>query len=215
MAVNFAPIDTAALSADDVAALAGIPTSIASDVMNRTRGMDAGIRPIGTHKSFVGVALTVAAMVGDNCALHFAASMARPGVVIVCDGRGDMSTALWGEMIHSAAAYRGVTAVVIDGCVRDIEALAKSAVPVWARGRVPAGPHKGWGGAINVPIQCGGCVVNANDVVLGDGDGVMIVPRALVPRVIDEGGKQIRHEQKMLQSIASGLSTIEILQLHP
>ncbi|HVZ00466.1 MAG TPA: RraA family protein [Dongiaceae bacterium] len=213
MAVTIAPIELVALDPAETAALAGIPAAVVSDVMNRARAMDAGMRAIGAAASFVGVAMTVAGMVGDNAALHHAAALARPGLVLVGDGRGDLSTALWGEILHRVASHRGLTGLVLDGCVRDIDALAQSTIPVWARGHVPSGPHKGWGGAVNVAVQCGGCAVRPNDVILADRDGIMVIPRESVGQVIRDGTAQVAREREILSAIDAGRTTVDLLGL--
>jgi 4-hydroxy-4-methyl-2-oxoglutarate aldolase len=213
MAVLFG--DTTAIPPSDAeaGALLGLSTTLLSDAMNRAGAMQGAIRPIGPLSSFVASALTVSVMVGDNLALHHAAELIRPGHVVVVDGHGDLSTALWGEILHAMALPRGMRALVIDGCVRDSDALAQGPVPVWARGRVPTGPHKGWGGAINVPIQCGGVPVTPGDILVGDSDGIVVVPRKALHEVAGQAQKLRAREQEILRAIAGGATTVDILGL--
>jgi 4-hydroxy-4-methyl-2-oxoglutarate aldolase len=213
MAVYVGDTFPAPLSDMEAAAVGGLSTTLISDALNRSGGMDCGIRPIGSSSAFVASALTVSVMVGDNRALHHAAAMVRPGYAIVVDGKHDMSTALWGEILHTMAVARGMRALVVDGCIRDSEALAATPMPVWARGRVPTGPHKGWGGAINIPIQCGGVAVMPGDILVGDNDGIVSIPRHLLNQATSEGRRLRLEERRLLDAIAQGQTTLELLEL--
>jgi 4-hydroxy-4-methyl-2-oxoglutarate aldolase len=213
MAVYVADTFPTPLSDMEAAAVEGLATTLISDALNRSGGMDAGIRPIGRSTAFIASALTVSVMVGDNRALHHAAAMVRPGYAIVVDGKHDMSTALWGEILHTMAVARGMSALVVDGCVRDSEALAGTPIPVWARGRVPTGPHKGWGGSINIPIQCGGVSIMPGDIIVADGDGVVSIPRHSLNRAASEGRRLLLNERQLLEAIARGEATVDLLDL--
>ncbi len=208
------PLDRT-LSDSELTSFADVPTAIVSDELNRETGMSAEIRPIGDAARFVGEALTIRAMVGDNLALHVAASRAPAGSVLVIDAGGYARTAVWGEVLQVAAQARGVAAVVIDGVIRDRARLRRSLLPVFARGACPNGPHKGWGGTINGRIQCGGMSVDAGDVVIGDEDGIVIVPRPLLPGLLERCLKRLNKDNAVVKRAAAGESTLEILGLQP
>ena len=147
------------IGADVLVAWRAIPSAIISDERNRAGTMAAAIKAVAPGFGFAGEALTVKTMVADNLALHHAAAMAWPGAAIIIDAGGHVDNAVWGELLQLTAAKRGVAGVVIDGSARDLDFLRGSPVPMFCRGIVPAGPHKAWGGEINIPIQCGGCPV--------------------------------------------------------
>jgi regulator of RNase E activity RraA len=168
---HFARLDPAAL-----AAWAEIPPAIASDCMNRTQAMAARIKPLAAGTKLTGQARTVACMVGDNSAIHAAIRLIEPGDVLVISGGGHPDTALWGGLLTQAALGRGAAGVVVDGAVRDVAELRENRFPCFAAASVPAGPHKGFGGAIDGVISCAGCTVAPGDIVLGDDDGVAVVP---------------------------------------
>jgi regulator of RNase E activity RraA len=201
------------IEADVLAAWRVIPTSIISDERNRGGTMAAAIKPVAPGLGFAGEALTVKTMVADNLALHHAAAMAWPGAAIVIDAGGHVDHAVWGELLQMTAAKRGVVGVVIDGSARDLEDLRQSPVAMFCRGIVPAGPHKGWGGEINVPIQCGGCTVAPGDIIVGDDDGVAVVPRDIQGDLLVRCKARLDSEQAVRQQIEAGASTVDIFKL--
>ncbi|MGD9895089.1 MAG: RraA family protein [Dehalococcoidia bacterium] len=211
MPLTIHPLPEAALTPEEAEAWAKIPVSIIGDELNRSGVMDAGIKPLGDGRPFAGPALTVDCMVGDNSALHHALTLLEAGWVLVADGHRHVDTALWGDIMHSAAKVRRAAAVVIDGSMRDRVAIAASGLPAYARGVCPRGPHKGWGGAVNVPIQCGGVAVAPGDLVVGDADGVAVVRADQLPGLMERCLKRMAREEEVLKEIAAGRTTVEIL----
>jgi 4-hydroxy-4-methyl-2-oxoglutarate aldolase len=201
------------IEADVIAAWRAIPTAIISDERNRGGTMAAAIKPVAPGLGFAGEALTVKTMVADNLALHHAAAMAWPGAAIVIDAGGHLDHAVWGELLHLTATKRGVVGIVIDGSARDLDDLRRSPVPVFCRGIVPAGPHKGWGGEINVDIQCGGCPVAPGDIVVGDDDGVAVVPRDIQADLLVRCKASLDREQAVREQIEAGATTVDIFKL--
>lgn len=205
--------DLPRLATDVLESWRGVPTSIISDERNRGGTMTAAIKPVAPGFAFVGEALTVQTMVADNLALHHAAAMAWPGAAIVIDAGGHGDHAVWGELLHLTATKRGVAGVVIDGSVRDLDDLRRSPVPMFCRSVVPAGPHKNWGGEINGAIQCGGCPVSPGDIIVGDDDGVAVVPRDIQADLLVRCKERLAAEQRIREQIEAGVSTVDILKL--
>lgn len=175
---------------------AGIPVAIVGDVSNRLFCFPAGFTNYSCKAaSFAGPAFTVRVRPGDNLFLHKALDTARPGDVVVCDAGGALENAVMGEMMGRYAASRGVAAVVIDGAVRDRAGLAKLDIPVFARGITPNGPWKDGPGEIGYPVAAGGLSVHPGDLVIGDGDGVLVLPRADAEAIIADASKhqQVEH----------------------
>lgn len=185
-------------------ALRGIPTPIVSDNMGRLYAGGAGLRPFHDGTAMIGCALTVRTRPGDNLMVHKAIDMAEPGDVIVVDAGGDLTNAIIGEIMLNIAMRRGVAGFVIDGCIRDSDALAKASLPVFARGASHRGPYKDGPGEINVPVTVGGQPVMPGDIVLGDVDGVLAVPRAQAAAVAEQAQAQLKREEAILASIADG-----------
>lgn len=190
-----------------------LPASIVSDVMNKMNAMDASIKAVSKKAKFVGVALTVQTMVGDNIMSHIALEEATAGDVIVIDARGHIDTSVWGYVQTSAAIKKGVEAVVINGAIRDGYENAQSNLPIFCKGITPAGPHKGWGGYINVPISCAGLCVHPGDIVLGDHDGVVVVPYYWAGQVLKESKQRLRLEEKWMTRIKKGATSVKAVGL--
>lgn len=161
-----------------------LPAANIGDVMHRMQTMRGGFRAYGGRRVVAGPAFTLRTRPGDNLMLHRAIDLAAPGDVIVCDGGGDLSIALTGELMLGHAAKRGIAAVVLDGAVRDMTELARLDLGVWARGVTPSGPWKDGPGEIGLPIACGGQVVMPGDLIMADEDGVVVVPLAEAEAVI-------------------------------
>lgn len=190
-----------------------IPPAIASDCMNRSGFMGAAIKPIARGTTMVGQARTVTTMVGDNGASHVATTLLRPGEVLVIDAAGYEDVAVWGGVMCRAAIQRGAAGVVIDGAVRDAAEIRTLDFPCFARAVVPGGPHKGFGGTIDGPIACAGCPVAPGDIVLGDDDGVAVVPFARREAVFAASVAKLEQEKEWLRAIEEGQPMAGILGL--
>ncbi|MBP2657440.1 MAG: dimethylmenaquinone methyltransferase [Firmicutes bacterium] len=178
----------------------GLPVANIADEMNRFFCMDARIKPFNT-KSLLGTAFTVKARVGDNLLLHKALELAQPGDVIIVDGRGDLANAITGEIMMTQAAVNGIAGVVIDGAIRDAEAMKDLDMSVYAAGVQPKGPYKDGPGEINVPVCCGGVVVNPGDIVVGDADGIVIINPQDAPGLLEKAKAKLVKEQAIIKGI--------------
>ncbi|HTS65399.1 MAG TPA: hypothetical protein VMH28_25435 [Candidatus Acidoferrales bacterium] len=145
------------------------------DCMSRLGAMDAGIRPVWPGPRVIGAALTAWCHAGDNLMVHKALSLAVPGDVLVVNTQGSGNSG-FGELLATSAVKAGVRAVVVDGTVRDAEALAAMGLPVYARGLCPNGCNKDGPGEVGTIIACGGVAVRPGDVVIADRDGVTVRP---------------------------------------
>lgn len=213
MAITLHDTALAQVPREQLEALRDVPVAVIGDELNRAQMMHAAIKPVAPGMRFAGQALTVHCMVGDNLALHHATAIASSGAVLVADGRSHGDTALWGGILHTAATQRGVAAVVIDGAVRDVAELHASSVPVYASAIVPAGPHKGFGGEVNGPIQCGGVAVHPGDIIVGDDDGVVVIRPDQLNGLVERCQSRIASEEEILAGIADGKTTVELLGL--
>lgn len=178
-------------------------TASISDNLDRLPGA-VGLRPFHAGGFMIGTALTVRTCAGDNRAIHQALDIVKPGDVIVVDGGGEISRALVGEIMMTIAASRGAAGMVIDGAVRDAEALARSSFPCFARAAIHRGPYKNGPGEINVPVCVGGMLVTPGDIVVGDADGVVAFPVAIAAELAGRVRAQEAREAEILQSIHEG-----------
>ncbi|WP_200842951.1 MULTISPECIES: RraA family protein [unclassified Raoultella] len=164
--------------------------------------MDANLLPIDEHKTMIGTACTVDTQDGDNFPVHVAIYQGAPGYVLVVAGKGYQERAYMGDLMVGAAQAVGFNGVVIDGCIRDKTALAELTIPVYAKGVMPRSPAKKGPGKINSAVMCAGIDVSPGDLVFGDGDGVVIVPREHIEAVIAEAEKKLAYEIRRREVIA-------------
>lgn len=181
-----------------------LPVANIGDVMHRMQAMRGGFQAYGGRRGVVGPALTVRVRAGDNLMLHRAIDLAQPGDVVVCDGGGDLSIAVAGDLMIGHAARRGIAALVIDGAVRDIENLADLDIGVWACGATPAGPYKDGPGEVGFPLACGGLVVMPGDLIAADEDGVVVIPQGEAAAVVAAAEAHAAKEAQFTAAIASG-----------
>lgn len=161
-----------------------VPTANIGDAMERLGVMDPAIHPVWNGARCVGIAHTVWTRAGDNMYIHEALATVQPGDVIVVSGQADETRALIGELIGGKAKIRGAEGFVIDGAVRDAPGLEEYQMPVFARAVTAAGPYKNGPGVVGATIAVGGVPVNPGDIIVGDADGVVVIPRQHAEAVV-------------------------------
>jgi regulator of RNase E activity RraA len=196
---NLPPVDV-------VEGFKSLPAANVADCMGRLSAISSQIRLLSSpvDEIMVGVALTVKARPGDNLMIHKALDLAGPGDVIIVSNEADRTQSLVGEVMVTYAQFRGIAGLVLDGPIRDIGAISKMFIPVYAAGVTPGGPFKDGPGEINVPIACGGIHVEPGDIVLGDKDGVIIIPRRDAPAILLEAKKFSAEDQGKVVAAAAG-----------
>jgi RraA family protein len=172
-------------AAAEIQRLSEVPASVVGDALSRMTVMDGGIRLVTRRTSLLGAALPVDVRSGDNLAIHRALDEARPGDVLVVNGHGDTTRALIGDLIGEIMVNAGVAGAVVDGAIRDVHALSEMDLAVYARAITPAGPFKDGPGTVGAPVAVGGQVVAPGDLIVGDPDGVVVVPRHRVREVAE------------------------------
>ncbi len=177
-------------------------------------GLDPMIRPVWRGASVCGPALPVRCVPGDNLAVHRALEVAEPGAVLVVDAHGHMA-GYCGEVMAVAAATRGVAGLVIDGAVRDSEALERLAFPVFSRGVSILRTVKHEPGRVGEPVVVGGVVVRAGDVVVADADGVVVVRAERLREVLDASVARVEREVQVMARLRAGELTLDVLGLRP
>ena len=194
----------ARLSSENMAKWKTIPPAIASDCMNRCYVMSGRISPLSPGMKICGHARTITGMVGDNGPAHVAIGVAEPGDVLAIDARGHVETAVWGGIMTRAAIERGIAGVVIDGAIRDAEEIRELGFATFSAGICPAGPSKGFGGIIDGAIACAGAPVKSGDIILGDDDGVAVVPLERQADILDKSLERIKQEIQTTADIKNG-----------
>jgi regulator of RNase E activity RraA len=178
-----------------------VASSDAADALGRLAVVDTAIRRLAGSGTLAGPALPVLCRPDDNLMIHAAIDMAQPGDVIVISAGGGTQTALVGELVSAWAKCRGVAGFVIDGAVRDVEALQ---VPTFARGTSPRAPFKVAAGEIGYPVGLGGVAVQPGDIVIADADGVVIVPQAEAENVLAKVAEIQQADRAAKEAMASG-----------
>lgn len=198
-------------SRDLIDRLKGLSTPTVLESLKGKYNMNSEIKPFWPGVKLAGVAMTVRCHVGDNLTFHKAIELLQPGDVIVVDAGGYKETGgMWGEIMTLAAKKRGIEGVVIDGAARDIPILREMNFPIFARTSSPGSTAKKTFGSINRPITCGGILVNPGDLIIGDEDGVVVIPRDRAEETLQSGEARDRKEDGIKQMIDEGKSTIEI-----
>ena len=165
--------------------------------------MDMQIGPVDRGMTMVGTALTVETDNGDNFPIHVASYIFEAeGYVMVIDGKAYDKRAYFGDLIMGACQAVGFEGMVVDGCTRDRDGNIELGFPVYSRGFMPCGPIKKNEGNINTPIMCGGVKVNPGDLVVGDSDGVCVIPKEYLGVVLEEAEKKQVYEDDRERTIA-------------
>ena len=195
-----------------IAAAARLPSSTLHEAAGKIGALPSAIKPVAPSFRISGPAVTVHSPPGDNLWLHRALYVARPGDILVVYVGGKFEHGYWGEIMSTAARKQGLGGLVIDGCVRDSELLPTVGFPIFARGLCIRGTGKDFSarGWINAPVLIGDVTVSAGDLIVGDGDGVVSIPRASAASVVDGGRHREVEEQQIIQRIEAGESTLGI-----
>jgi 4-hydroxy-4-methyl-2-oxoglutarate aldolase len=164
--------------------------------------MQSEIMPVDISMKVVGTACTVNTDSGDNFPIHLALYTTKPDYVMVIDGKGHKDHPYFGDLMMSTAKAVGLKGMIVDGYVRDREGAIELGLPIFAKGFIQRGPVKMNPGEVNYPIVCGGVAVNPGDLVVGDADGVTVVPRDKIEQVLDKAEKKLTYEIERRKTIA-------------
>lgn len=184
----------------------GVPTGYMVDIQGRRGALDCGIKPMFNAPDFIGSAVTVKTVPDDNLTPYVALDVLQTGDVLVITTGDWIGSAVIGDLIVGMFKNAGVVGVVTDGAVRDVAGLSDVGVPIYARGLTANSPQKNGPGSIGLDITIGGVIVRSGDLVVGDRDGIVVLPQEKIPEAL-EGIKAVREkEQKIEKSIADGLT---------
>ena len=188
-------------------------TCAISDCMGRFNAMTADMRPLFEGIRFVATAVTVKTLASGLAAPFKAIDLCHPGDVVVIDSHGSVDTAFWGENMAMSAMNRGVMGAVIDGACRDVEEIRRLRFPVMCKGIVPNVASISGYGHVNVPIQCAGVPVHPGDVVVVDGNGVVVVPKEAAPDILAEAQQLLATEHILQEKIRAGATIGELINV--
>jgi 4-hydroxy-4-methyl-2-oxoglutarate aldolase len=187
------------------------PTSFVVDAMGGRGALDWRIKPIGSVPPFVGVALTCHCGPADNLALCAAVAQCEAGDVLVAATDGFSGSSVVGDLLLGIAKNRGAVAFVTDGLVRDQNDIEALGLPCYAMGATPNSPARNGPGSVGLPVQCGGLQVMSGDIVIGDRDGVVIVPYGMIDATLKQLQAVREAEAQMLAKVKGGLSEVSFV----
>lgn len=196
-----------AMNADLLKEYEQLPAANIADTMNRIATLGNGIKRISSPKKpiMAGFAITVKARAGDNLMLHAALDMATENDVIVVSNEGDRSRALMGEIMVAYAHYtKKIAGIVLDGPIRDFDTLSTMDFPLFATGSNPAGPFKEGPGEVNTPIAVGGVAVNPGDLIVGDADGVIVIPLGDAEALLNKAKDYAKFDASKVEAAKNG-----------
>jgi 4-hydroxy-4-methyl-2-oxoglutarate aldolase len=200
-------------TAEQIKALSGTPTGFVADAMDGRGALGPEIRPVDPDRAaFCGAALTCHAGPGDNLAVLAAIAEAQPGDVIVSASDGYRMTAVIGDRLTGMARNKGAVAMIGDGCVRDVAGIRANGLPCFAAGTTPNSPAFSGPGTVGLPVTLAGESVHSGDVVIGDADGVVIVPFAEIDHVIERLAAIRQLEQELDAKVVAGLAVPDFVR---
>jgi 4-hydroxy-4-methyl-2-oxoglutarate aldolase len=174
------------------------------EAQGRTGLMKPYMRPIYPSAKVAGPAVTVLCQSGDNLMIHAAVAVCQPGDVLVVTTGSDSTDGMFGDLLGTSLVAHGVLGLIIDAGVRDVSELTAMDFPVWSRAISAQGTVKSTAGSVNIPIVCAGASIQPGDVVVGDMDGVVVVPREQAAEVAKASQARVAKEEKNRHSLRSG-----------
>ncbi len=190
--------------ADAVRTLQQLGVATVHEAQGRSGLMRPYIRPIYTTAKAAGPAVTVSCQPGDNLMIHAALDLCQAGDILVVTTTSESTDGMFGELLAVSSRARGVVGLVIDAGVRDVTDITAMDFPVWAKAISAQGTVKATPGSVNIPVVCAGAIVRAGDVIVGDADGVCVVPRRTAADVARLGTERVAKEEQARERLRKG-----------
>ena len=188
-------------------------TGPVSDALDKGGAMDHEMRPWSANARMAGPAFTVQIHTADILMVSKALAECPAGHVLVIDGHGERNTALWGGLTTLSALRKGLAGVVVDGAIRDLASIRGSRLPVFARAVVPNAGGAQYAGKLQVPVACGGAVVNPGDWLVGDDDGVVVIPASRLEETLEKATRIVEAEKRIAKAIRAGVEVATLLRV--
>jgi 4-hydroxy-4-methyl-2-oxoglutarate aldolase len=209
-------VDIERVDASVVERARNLPTATLHEAGGKIGALPSAIKPVAPGFKICGTAFTIHSPGGDNLWLHRALVLARPGDVLVVYANSAYGHGYWGEVMTTQAKTRGLNGLVIDGGVRDADLLEQIGFPVFSRGLSIRGTSKDYGaiGWLNAPVRIGNVTVSPGDLIVGDRDGVMAIPRDQAAEVVEKAMQREADEQAICKRLEAGENTMHIYGFH-
>jgi 4-hydroxy-4-methyl-2-oxoglutarate aldolase len=180
------------------------------EALGKTGNLPSAIKPIVPKMKVCGRAYTVKTMPCDNMLLHRAYAYAKAGDVLVVNCSNFYEVGYWGDLMSLGAMTKGIAGLVIDGCVRDADDIEAMGFPVFSRGLCIKGTGNQGEGTLNEPIIMGEIIVNPGDFIVGDRDGVVVIPQNRVEDVLSKAHARELKEENVRKELRKGLNSLQI-----
>ena len=183
------------------------------EAAGRIGSVDPAIKPLYRSMRLLGAALTVRCHPKDNLMLHKALQIAQPGDIIVAATDGFPDAGYFGDLMATSAMARQVGGLAIDGCVRDSAEIIEMGFSIFCRGTCMRGTVKQTLGSVNHTVLFGDVVVNPGDLVLGDDDGIVIIPQSKLEEILEAPRRRVEKEKEKAAALKQGISSVELNKL--
>ena len=180
------------------------------EALGKSGNLPSAIKPINATMKICGPAYTVKTMPRDNILLHRAYAYAKPGDVIVASCSGFYEAGYWGDLMSLGAKTKGIAGLVIDGCIRDADDIEAMGFTVFSRGLCILGTSNHGDGTLNEPIIIGDILINPGDIIVGDRDGVVVVPQNRIEEAIEKSKARELKEENVRQQLREGKTSLQI-----
>lgn len=201
-------------SKDIINKLSEFGVAVIADSMGRYGAMEHYIRPVARGIRMSGPALTVQTYRSDNLLLHVGLHLAEEGDILVVNAGEVTNAGLWGGLMTTMALHKKLGGIVTDGAIRDSEEIIEKNFPAFSKSICPLGGFKDEPGSVNVPISCGGVVVNPGDIIIGDDDGIAVIPKEKAAEVLELCKNTLDKEQRIEKAMGEGKTLFELLGLY-
>ncbi len=193
-----------------IAQLSSFSAATICEALGNTGNLPSGIKPIASNMKVCGPAYTVKTMPRDNVLLHRAYAYAQAGDVLIANCSGFYEAGYWGDLMSLGAKTKGINGLVIDACVRDADDVEAMGFPVFSRGLCIRGTSNHGDGTLNEPIIIGEVLINPGDIIVGDRDGVVVVPFNKIEEIIEKATAREAKEERTREALREGLPSIKI-----